>query len=100
MCIAKPATSEKQFVDALTPEQLKDILLNQKRDDFVRCLSEKVLTYALGRGLEYYDKCACQGIAKTVANNNYRFVSLISEVVKSDPFLKRRGDATMHKAER
>ena len=37
--------------------ELKDILAGTKRDDFVRCLPEKMLTYALGRGLEYYD-CA------------------------------------------
>ncbi|MEW6161657.1 MAG: DUF1592 domain-containing protein, partial [Verrucomicrobiota bacterium] len=40
------------------PAELRKILLQAKRDEFVRSLSEKMLTYALGRGLEYYDKCA------------------------------------------
>jgi hypothetical protein len=79
------------------PAQLKKILLG-KRALFTRSLTEKMMTYALGRGMEYYDKCACQGIAKTVANSSYRFAGMISEIVKSDPFRKRRGDAPMQKA--
>src|SRR6185503_15314802 len=41
-----------------SPGDLTAILAKQKRDEFVRCLSDKMLTYALGRGLEFYDKCA------------------------------------------
>src|SRR5262249_8819149 len=69
---------------------LKTILKSQK-DLFVRCLSEKMLTFALGRGLEAYDKCAVDRIAAAVAKNDYRFSSLVLEIVKSDPFQLRRG---------
>lgn len=74
------------------PSGLRAILLKQKRDEFVRCISEKVLTYALGRGLEYYDKCAVNQIAKNLAQDHYHFSTLISEVVKSVPFQMRRGE--------
>ena len=74
------------------PAQLKNILLHQKRDEFVRCLTEKVLTFALGRGLEYYDKCAVDQITRNVAKKNYRFSALITEVIKSTPFQMRRGE--------
>jgi hypothetical protein len=72
------------------PKELKAILKGKKKE-FDRCLSEKMLTYALGRGLEYYDKCAVDGIAENLAKQQYRFTSLVIEVVKSDPFQKRRG---------
>jgi hypothetical protein len=74
------------------PSGLRAILLKQKRDEFIRCISEKVLTYALGRGLEYYDKCAVDQITKNLAKDHYRFSSLIAEVVKSVPFQMRRGE--------
>ena len=74
------------------PEELRAVLLKSKRSEFVRCLSEKMLTYALGRGLEYYDKCAVDQITKGLRKTNYRFSSLILEVVKSTPFQMRRGE--------
>jgi hypothetical protein len=72
------------------PRELKQILL-ARRDDFVRCLAEKMLTYGLGRGVEYSDKCAVADIAKSMAQNDYKFSSLILAVVHSDAFQKRRG---------
>ena len=74
------------------PGGLKAILLNQKRDDFVRCLTEKVLTYALGRGLEYYDQCAVDQISRKLSKEQFRFSVLVVEVVKSTPFQMRRGE--------
>ncbi len=74
------------------PADLKTILMKRKKDDFVRCLSEKMLTYALGRGLEYYDKCATDQISKNLAKNRYKFSTLILEVIKSTPFQLRRGE--------
>jgi hypothetical protein len=53
-----------------------------------------MLTFSLGRGLEYYDKCAVDKITGAVAADNYRFQTLVQAVVASDPFLKRRGDGT------
>lgn len=75
------------------PGELKQILL-QKKDDFVRCLSEKMLTYALGRGLEFYDKCAVDEVSAALAKNDYKFSTLILEIVASDPFQMRRGKGT------
>jgi hypothetical protein len=85
--------------ELLTGEQFKSaseflgILSTQKRDQFVRALADKMLIYALGRGLEFYDKCAVDEITKAMAKNDYKFSSLVMAIVKSTPFQKRRGDA-------
>jgi hypothetical protein len=71
------------------PGELRQVLL-AKKDLFVKCLSEKLLTYALGRGTERSDRCFIEEIAKRVTKSDYRFQSLVVEVVKSDPFQKRR----------
>jgi hypothetical protein len=68
--------------------------LKGKRELFTRCLSEKMLTYALGRGLENYDRCNVDAIIKSVSKNDYRFSSLVLAVVESDPFRKRRGEGS------
>jgi len=65
-------------------------ILREKKDLFARCLAEKMLTYATGRGLEYYDKRATDGIVAALARNEYRFSTLVIEVAKSDPFRLRR----------
>ena len=49
-----------------------------------------MLTYALGRGLDEYDRCAVDQIVKSLAANRYRFSALVLGIVKSDPFQKRR----------
>jgi hypothetical protein len=73
-----------------SPAELKAIL--KARDgEFRRCLAEKLLTYALGRGLEYYDKCTVDTIVKNVAANQDKFSVLVLEIVNSDAFQKRRG---------
>jgi hypothetical protein len=71
------------------PAELKQILKRQV-DLFSRCLSEKMLTYGLGRGLEYYDKCAVDEIVAKLKQNEYKFSSLVIAVVQSDPFQMRR----------
>ena len=76
------------------PIELLAILAHDKREQFVRCLADKMLTYALGRGLEYYDKCALDGIAQNLAKKDYRFSELVLEIVKSFPFQMRRGDVS------
>jgi mono/diheme cytochrome c family protein len=72
------------------PTELRAIL-KQRQDVFTRCLSEKLLTYALGRGVERSDRCALDDIVKAAAKDNYKFSRLAIEIVKSDPFRKRRG---------
>ena len=71
------------------PADLKAILKTRK-EEFSRCLTEKLLTYAVGRGMEPYDKCAIDQIAGSLSANDYRFTGLVIEVVKSDPFQMRR----------
>ena len=71
---------------------LTRVLVKKKREEFVRCLSEKMLTYALGRGTEFYDKCALDQIGKGLAKRNYKFSALVTEIVKSVPFQQRRGE--------
>lgn len=69
---------------------LKQILKDRKQQ-FVRCLTEKMLTYALGRGLEYYDRPTIDQIVAQLEVKGYRSSALITEIVKSDPFRLRRG---------
>jgi hypothetical protein len=70
------------------PGDLKKILLADK-SQFARALSEKLLTYALGRGIESSDKCAIDAIVKRSAATGYRFDELIEAVVESDAFLEK-----------
>lgn len=74
------------------PNELRKILMTQKRDEFVRCLARKMLTYALGRGLEYYDKCAIDEIAANLTKKNYKFSALVMGIAQSTPFQMRRGE--------
>jgi hypothetical protein len=70
------------------PEALRKLLVSRK-EEFVRCLTEKLLTYALGRGLEYTHQCTVDEIIKKARPFDYRFSSLVLEIVRSDPFLKK-----------
>jgi hypothetical protein len=72
------------------PVNLKAIL-KQDKELFLRCLSEKLLTYALGRGLEYYDRPAVDRIVASAARQGYHFSSLVTAIVQSEPFRLRRG---------
>ncbi len=73
------------------PGELKQII-RADRDAFTRGLTEKLLTYALGRGLERYDKPTIRKIADNVAARDYRFSSLVLEIVTSMPFQMRRSE--------
>ena len=64
--------------------------LLQNPDAFVGTMSEKLLTYALGRGLEYYDAPAVRSILRASASNDYRFSSMVMAIVNSTPFQMRR----------
>ena len=70
--------------------ELKRILVDQHRHDFYRCLSEKMLTYALGRGLEAYDVQAVDTIVERIEKAEGRHSALIAGIVESAPFQKRR----------
>ncbi len=71
------------------PAGLRAVLTSDP-DRFVRTVTEKMLTYALGRGLEHYDMPAVRKIVRDAAKSNYRASSLIVGVVNSRPFLMRR----------
>ena len=89
-----------QKIDAsgklITGEPFKDIrdlkrtLKERHRLDFYRCLTEKLLTYALGRGLEYYDVETVDQIVERLDRENGRFSALLMGVIESAPFQKRR----------
>lgn len=72
------------------PAGLSRLLLEKYREDFVRTATEKLLTYALGRGVEYYDNPAVRAIMRQAARDGYRVSSLVLAVVKSTPFQIRR----------
>ena len=65
-------------------------LLKKREEDFRRCLSEKMVTFAIGRGLESVDRQYVNDIAKTTQTQGDTLTALIQEVVKSEPFLQRR----------
>ncbi len=71
---------------------LKDILANERKNDFYRCLSEKLLTYAIGRGVEYYDSTTINQLTRRLDENDGKLRELIQGIVESAPFQQRRGD--------
>jgi hypothetical protein len=71
--------------------QLKQILANNRRDDFYRCLSEKMLTYAIGRGVEFYDATTIDYLVDRMKRNNGKLRELIMGIIESAPFQQRRG---------
>ena len=72
------------------PGGLKEILTTVRREEFVSTVTEKLLTYALGRGVEYYDQPAIRAILHESERNDYRLDDLIEAVVDSTPFQMRR----------
>jgi hypothetical protein len=96
-------TERKQPIDAsgtlITGEHfqnardLKHILATKYHTDFYRCLTEKFLTYALGRGLEYYDVETVDQIVARLEKTNGAFSALLLGVVESAPFQKMRTQA-------
>ena len=90
----------KQPIDAagklITGETFKDIrdvkrvLITNHRRTFYQCVTEKLMTYALGRGVEYYDVEAMDRIVDQLERDNGRFATLLSGIVESTPFQKRR----------
>jgi len=71
------------------PAGLKQVLMG-RQDEFVDCLAEKILIYALGRGLEASDQAVVRQIRRQTAKGEYRFSALVQSVVNSVPFQMRR----------
>lgn len=63
-------------------------LLKQRESDFARCLTNKLLIYALGRRLEFSDRAAVNSIVKSLKAHDFKFSVLVCEIVKSRPFRK------------
>ena len=70
------------------PRELRQAIMAQQTQ-FAKAVTEKLLTYSLGRGLEYYDQPAIRLIDRTAATDNYRWSSLMLAIVKSPPFQQR-----------
>jgi hypothetical protein len=71
-------------------QELKNILKGQHRLDFYRCLTEKLLTYALGRGLEYYDEHTVDQIVEQTDREHGKFSALLTGIIQSAPFERQR----------
>jgi hypothetical protein len=71
------------------PSSLRDAL-SKNPDVFVRTMTEKLMTYALGRGLEASDMPAVRQVTRTMADDNLRFSSMVLAIVKSVPFQLRK----------
>ena len=67
--------------------------------EFEHCLAEKLLTYALGRGLGPYDRNTVAEIDRKVSQSDYRFQALIREVVHSMPFQMQHGEVILKQSE-
>jgi hypothetical protein len=76
-----------------TPAQMR-VLLRAELPDFARCVTEKMLTYALGRGVERYDRRTVNEITRKLAAGGYPLQSLIYEIAGSLPFQLRRGEVS------
>jgi hypothetical protein len=74
--------------------ELKRILANEHRQEFYATLSRKLLTYASGRGTEYYDVETIDGIVKRLNASDGQFSAILMGVVESAPFQKMRIQAT------
>jgi hypothetical protein len=70
-------------------DAMQAVIATNMKEKFVRCLTEKMLIYALGRGLEYFDECTIDEIINHLAKNDYRFSDLITQVALSKPFRER-----------
>jgi Protein of unknown function (DUF1592)/Protein of unknown function (DUF1588)/Protein of unknown function (DUF1587)/Protein of unknown function (DUF1585)/Protein of unknown function (DUF1595)/Ca-dependent carbohydrate-binding module xylan-binding len=66
-------------------------LRTKNPEQFARCLTEKMLCFALGRGLEYYDRCTVDKILIKLKADDYRFSTLVTEILSSDAF-QRHGE--------
>lgn len=70
---------------------LKTVLADERRDDFYRCLSEKILTYAIGRGPEYFDAVTIDLLVDRLKSGKGTLKELVIAITESAPFQKRRG---------
>jgi hypothetical protein len=75
-----------------TPAKMRE-LLKDELPEFARALTEKMLTFALGRGLEKYDRKTVEAITAKLGSQGYPFQAMVFEIAHSLPFQSRRGEA-------
>jgi hypothetical protein len=83
-----PIDASGELVDGTkvdSPSSLRQALLRYS-DQFVGAMTEKLMVYALGRGIEYYDMPVVRGIIRNSARQDYRFSSIVLGIVNSPPF--------------
>jgi hypothetical protein len=102
----QPIDASSRLVDGTAVDgaaDLREALLGYS-ESFAHTVTEKLMTYALGRGLDYYDMPAVRAIVRGAAENDYRFSSIVMGIVKSDAFrmraVERPPEATEIVAER
>jgi hypothetical protein len=89
----QPVDSAGQLITGETfgnIRELKRVLATERKTDFYRCLTEKLLVYALGRGLEYYDVQAVDDIVERLEKSGGKPSALMTGVIESTPFQRRR----------
>jgi hypothetical protein len=77
--------------------ELRKVLVNDRKNEFTKCLVENLLTYALGRGLDYPDKLFVKQIAQNAAASGFKFQDIVKEVVNSVPFQRMRAPSAESK---
>jgi hypothetical protein len=73
-------------------------LLMKAMPEFTRGLAQRLMTYALGRGIEPYDRLAVKNVVDRTAAQEYRFAALVQAIVASPPFQQRRGEIVLRNA--
>ncbi len=71
---------------------LAEMLATKRADEFRRCLAEKMLTYALGRGVGYYDRTAIERIMTSLRDGGDKFSALVLAIAQRFPFQDRRAE--------
>ena len=74
------------------PTEFRGALVGGHREEFVETVVEKLLTYALGRGVEYYDRPVIRAILREAGPSDYRWSALIMGIAQSEPFQMRKAD--------
>ena len=67
------------------PKDLRNALLADP-DQFVQTLTEKLMTFGLGRGIEYYDMPAVRKVVRAAARDGYKFSAILTAIAESEPF--------------
>jgi hypothetical protein len=73
-------------------EGLRDVLISRQQQ-FVGTVAERLMSYALGRGIEYYDRPALRRLVRETAVDGFRWSSVIMGIVSSTPFQMRRAES-------